>query len=177
MYEETMSTTTTMINILRSVVTVSSSSNQTMSAASASAESPPIDGGGGGGGGGGDDCHLSFADQIVATIILALFFVIGTLSNLSFISIYLHKQRRRCGGAVPCSNMVMRNGRVSTNGVSIRSTCIRIKNQVSNKAIFTLSMSNLLLSSLFIPYTILFRVWNYNSTQLVFLVLEHLKVH
>ena len=174
MYEETMSTTTTMINILRSVVTVSSSNNQTTSAASASAESPPIDGGGGGG---GDDCHLSFADQIVATIILALFFVIGTLSNLSFISIYLHKQRRRCGGAVPCSNMVMRNGRVSTNGVSIRSTCIRIKNQVSNKAIFTLSMSNLLLSSLFIPYTILFRVWNYNSTQLVFLVLEHLKVH
>lgn len=170
MYEETMSTTTTMMNILRSVVAASSSSNQTTSAASTSAESPPLDGGGG-----GDDCHLSFVDQIVATIILVLFFVIGTLSNLSFISIYLHKQRRRCGGAVPCSN-VMRNGRVSTNGVSIRSTCIRIKNQVSNKAIFTLSMSNLLLSSLFIPYTILFRVWNYNSTQLVFLVLEHLKV-
>lgn len=165
-----MSTTTTMMNILRSVVAASSRSNQTTSAASTSAESPPIDSGG------GDECHLSFADQIIATIILVLFFVIGTLSNLSFISIYLHKQRRRCGGAVPCSNTVMRNGRVSTNGVSIRSTCIRIKNQVSNKAIFTLSMSNLLLSSLFIPYTILFRVWNYNSTQLVFLVLEHLKV-
>lgn len=105
-------------------------------------------------------------DQIVATVILVLFFLIGTLSNLSFISIYLHKQRRRCGNVL----------NVSANGVSIRSTCIRIKNQVSNKAIFTLSISNLLLSSLFIPYTIVFRVWDVDAHWFVLLVLEHFKV-
>lgn len=113
-------------------------------------------------------CHSKFerVDQIVATVILVLFFLIGTLSNLSFISIYLHKQRGRCGKATV----------MGANGVSIRSTCIRLKNQVSNKAIFTLSISNLLLSSLFIPYTIVFRVWNVDAPTKVLLVLEHLKV-
>ena len=47
--------------------------------------------------------------------------------------------------------------------------------KVNNKAIFTLSISNLLLSSVFIPYTIIYRVWNLKANVLVLKCIEHLK--
>lgn len=105
-----------------------------------------------------DETDFATTDRILATVILACFFFIGTLSNFSFISIYLYKQRRR--------NFCIGRNR------SIRST---FKHQVNNKAIFTLSISNLLLSTIFIPYTIIFRVWNFDASEILLKIIEHLK--
>jgi hypothetical protein len=105
---------------------------------------------------------LAFWDSLSATIILAAYFVIGSLGNLLYICIYLHKQRRRLY--------------FESNKKSLKAACIRFKNQVNNKAIYTLSISNVLLSFVFIPYTILFRVW-YVFTLNPYLIkfIEHMK--
>lgn len=106
------------------------------------------------------DNNSILTDRVLATCILASFFLIGTASNLLFICIYLYKQRRRT---------------YFVRARLIRSTCIRFKSQVNNKAIFTLSISNLLLSSVFIPYTIVYRVWNIKGNVLMLQCVEHLK--
>lgn len=108
----------------------------------------------------GCEKDTSLTDRILATLILSMFFLIGTASNLLFICIYLYKQRRRT---------------YFVRARLIRSTCIRFKSQVNNKAIFTLSISNLLLSSVFIPYTIIYRVWYVKGNSFMLQCVEHLK--
>lgn len=104
-----------------------------------------------------NDKILILLDRIFATSILCVFFLVGTMSNLSFICIYNFKHRKR----------------YFFHG--LKKSTVRFKNNVNNKAVYTLSMSNLTLSFVFIPYTIVFRVWNKDTHLALFKVMEHFK--
>lgn len=93
-------------------------------------------------------------DNLVTTSILSLFFFIGTCSNLLLVAVHLQKKRKR-NYRCPSSN--------------------RVENQVNNQAIFLLTITNLILSVIFIPYTVLFRVWQIKTLTVVIKIMEHLK--
>lgn len=98
--------------------------------------------------------QLIIFDNLVTTSILSIFFFIGSCSNLFLVAVHFQKAKKK-GFWLSSSN--------------------RVKNQVNNKAIFWLTAANLILSVIFIPYTILFRVWQIKISTVVIKIMEHLK--
>lgn len=102
--------------------------------------------------------NILLIDNIVSSVILGSFFLVGTLGNLLFVCVHVQKRYK------------------GLNQSSFKPTLNRYKNQINNQAIFSLSLVNLLLSSVFLPYTIVFRVWSLPIGYLsVLVVIEHIK--
>lgn len=97
---------------------------------------------------------VKLVDNLITTLILSLFFLIGSCTNLLLVSTHYQRRKKK----------------------SFRSSAInRSKNQVNNLAIYLLSIVNLILSLIFVPYTIFFRVWQFNISPFAIKIMEHLK--
>jgi len=93
-------------------------------------------------------------EKLLTTFMLMIFSIIGSFSNFILILFHIHQNRAE-----------YQNKKLN----------VRRRNQANNKAIYAVFIINFLLSFFFIPYTILFRVWDFYLNRLVFICVEHLK--
>jgi hypothetical protein len=94
-------------------------------------------------------------DFYLTTAALLLFFAVGTLGNSFFVYFHLNKRR----------HFRLRNR-----------TVVRFKNKVNNDAVFASCIANLVLCSVFIPYTLVIRINNYVVLpELPCKIFEHIK--
>jgi hypothetical protein len=111
-------------------------------------------------------------DQILATFIHSIFFLVGTISNFVFVCIHFRKLQTRYFIVKGSSG----DNSSDASGKKRRSIYIRVKNKANNHVVLMFSIANLILCSIFIPYTIVFRILDFQlSASLAKKIIEHLK--
>ena len=98
-------------------------------------------------------------DRILSTILLSLFFLIGSFGNIFYIHIHVKQRSSRSFLSIFRRQTNNAEKRQPPDAKKLDAKILRNKTKINNDAVFASSIVNCIICLFYIPYTIVVRIW------------------